>query len=325
MTPRSLGVIGPAFWQRLVGRYRRRTAVCRPRVPLVFRRSPTGAGPVAERIVRLREPSVAATTLHVHLAWPGWLRPAGAGARATRSGGAGAAALAIVHSSAARMMTGTPGLVAQPARPWPAVPRAHRQPGAPSARLLPALPLRPVFATANGGQSATASPRRRPRLITVRATEAVFATGQDAAPASGLPARDLIQRVWRRPEGAAEESSASRPVHRAARPAAEAAWSRTLRLVQRLRDASHAGDTPSPSFPSGGRLFQPAPRTLAQPAPAAAAFPPAPALPASPPVPAAYASASRLAPPQLDIASLSEEVYRQLERRARIERERRGR
>jgi hypothetical protein len=95
--------------------------------------------------------------------------------------------------------------------------------------------------------------------------------------------------------------------------------------VQRRRDALTGSNTTSPSVPSGGRLFQPAPRTLAQPAPVAAASPPAPAVPAAPPVSAAYASASRFAPPQLDLASLSEEVYRQIERRARIERERRGR
>ena len=383
MTRRSPGVIGTGFWQRLVGRYRRRTAVRRPRAALVLRRS-HAAGP-AERVVRLREPSGPALALHVHLAWPGWLYPVAAPAvapavvpavaaapaagRAARSAGRTARVAAPVHRAAMRITSGPAAVSVRPAaREWSAPARAYPRPGeargrgpaavslqpalAPVHRVLPAthaagdgrpriathprygdraLPL--AQATIGGRSAATAAARHRPSLITVDAAEAVLASARETSPARVLQAHDVIRRVWRQPEVGVTESPPSRSVRAARRAAPEVALRSTpedarssaLRLVQRRHEAFAASDTPRPSFPSGGRFFLPAPRTLAQTVPAAAASPPAPAVTAASPAPAAYASDGRSVPPQLDLARLSEEVYRQIERRARSERERRGR
>jgi hypothetical protein len=88
-------------------------------------------------------------------------------------------------------------------------------------------------------------------------------------------------------------------------------------LAAPMRDAAEGREPLARSMsPAGGPLFsQPAARSLAVPsAPAAAA--PAPVLP-PPPVPQQPA-------PQIDVARLTEDVYQNLRRRIRIERERRG-
>jgi hypothetical protein len=90
-------------------------------------------------------------------------------------------------------------------------------------------------------------------------------------------------------------------------------------LVQRhQRNAFAMGERRTPSVPPRRTWLQPAPRTLAQPVAATTSAPPAP-----PPSPVG-GSRQPQPQPQIDLARLSEEVYRQIERRARIERERRG-
>ena len=383
MTRRPPGVIGAGFWQRLVGRHRRRTALCRPRVALVLRRSQAGAGP-AERVVRLRELPGPASAWHVHLAWPGWLRPtaapglAPAEARAARSAGTTSVPTGMgsaMGGMSPRREWTAPSRewpVPSPERPvrlrempvlsreWPVPSRAYPPSGESIARWYPTLSLRPARATVHrvlsathaGGGSwlhmpthprygdrtlplvqtmiagrspATPAARRRPSLITVRAAEALLERARETAPARALQARDVIRRLWRQTEADATESPPLQPVHPAPRVAAEVARSSTLRLVQRRREAFAASAIPGPSLPSGGRVFQPVPRTLAQPVSITAAPAPSAAATSTSQAPAAHVFDGRSVPGQLDLARLSEEVYRQIERRARIERERRGR
>jgi hypothetical protein len=371
---RAAGVVSRAFWQRLVGHHRRRTGLVRPRAPLVLRRNSLGA-PVAGTTAPVRERWAGTMVLHMHLAWPAWLRPGGtagptAPAPATtpaRTDGRRTMRSAPSHLGAARSLPHpaagairpvrwewtpslwlTPHVAVVTARTWAQMQQGWRGPtersapgpvasmaGLAHAARPGARPLVPAGAVRLQGALVAGSVH----LLTRNALDSARPTGgpfRAASPLRGWNAADSARPTARRfrvveplVRRRAEAAVATEPGLRLARrdPSPPGnSWHPIHALVQwraRLPASNDGSPDASRTTASNGRFFQPASRTLAQPAPAAASST-APASHDAPSVPAPSATASRTAPPQIDIARLSDEVYRQIERRARIERERRG-
>ena len=350
MRRRAAGVIGAGFWQRLVGRHRRRTALCRPRAALALRRN--GAAPPAERVARRRDRWDGGAVLHVHLAWPAWLRPAGAPAvgrttpatSRTKAHGRGAMGAASRHPEGARFSPNPAEFIRPVTQVWGAAarvaspvslpsaltwaPRVHsasrlpiddrsagqrpRATSGPDTTRVGARPLVPAMAV----RPARVTAARRPLTLTWNAAHPARAT------ARGFGAPELIRRMGWGPDPAVTRGPGLPPVRRVLRGPDDAG--RPIREVLHRWVTPPAPSGGSSASSSGGRFFQPVSRTLAQPAPAHAPSSTAPAGVEASPLAPASAIATRPTPPQIDIARLSDEVYRQIERRARIERERRG-
>ena len=342
MSRRPSGVIGARFWEGLVRRYRRGGSWLRPRTTLVFQRGP---GLVPERGHPTGRHS-AATALslhfHLHLGWPAWLRAAPAPAGIAASLGFLRGWTPGLRSASDQM--GSPLVARRAAGGLSAVgtaiglrePTRARRPGrVPALARVPASVHGSVRASVadsalgnapgsvlgrfqSPGRAYLALPaidRRLSKMVVetrlallVRAGGAGVAAGGVSPGISHGIAPQITHLLARREETGSPGWLGRRLGSEVSSPSAGARrGDLALRLVQRYERE------PAP--------FPRAARTLAQPLPAH----PAPSIPHLMPPPSSAQSAARHQPqPQLDLARLSDEVYRQIERRVRIERERRG-
>lgn len=303
------------FWKRIVARYGCRTVLSRPRVPLVFLQRRV-ARPA--RLSSGKAPSYVASyhlALHVHLAWPAWL----GSARARHSHEAAPrqsrhlAMARLAFAGAPRLGNGSasPGSNAVASASMPA--RSHEAPPQPSPDVATFTDVSPSAALRNQAFGSVA-PRGAAGVLGL--------LGRRSRVSAGRVERASLRTALRRraPLARFGGPASARGKHQAS-PFDQRAVMTPRALTRRGRRPDDEG----PSWMQGARsqLYGDAvPRSLAsqpiaQIADAVVAREHRPDVPASRP---------RESAPQspIDLGKLSEEVYRHIQRKIRIERERRG-
>ena len=353
MTPADPRSDRNAWGRRIVERHRVARGRLRPRVPLVFVRRSDRQSSAPPRSSTPRQP--AAPTLpwqiHVHLSW--LLSSTGRSAFAPKEATTAAARprnlTSALHSSslwrsvlgrlerfssAERLVTHVVAATQNPTRQWPAARTIGRVFRSGSVSTAPAPALQTPIADASRGQFETS---RRVTRATPAVAEIVPRQLTMRAPAVTrvAPIVTAVQRFAARVQTRVQPTILGRRRDAALLPAARALTSATVehtrtesRLapagflparthVAPLRQATEAAPRALIAESDRRPLYsQPVPRSFAahpQQAPVSPTVVTPPVMPPPPP-----------APPQIDVARLTEDVYHHLQRRVRIERERRG-
>jgi hypothetical protein len=323
------------FWKRIVARHGCRTVLTRPRVPLVFlqrrvahpARQSSGKAPSYFASYRL--------ALHVHLAWPAWL----GSVRASRSHEA--APRRSRHPAMARLLlAGAPRPTnGSPSRGRDVVASAStRAPGEGTPPLAPDRrgdiarvattepPRTPVARQVVRPARVETAPPHLPRHVATFTDVSRMAL-RDQAVAGLAPRRTAIALgLGRRSRVSTDRPGrafSSANLHRHT-PLARF----DQRAVMSPRDLTRQVGRPADEGPSGMRavrsqLYGDAVRRSLANQPIAHSADAVHAREHRPDVPASRPRESAPQPP-IDLAKLSEEVYRHMQRKIRIERERRG-
>jgi hypothetical protein len=328
-TPGRAPTSGSELWKRLLRRYAFGRTLQRPRVPIVLFRRRLPAEREAARPPAPHQISHQHVAVHVHLSWPGWLGPS---RTATDSAAQPAIARTVFRRTAGRLSPSamathiSPGLVTADLAGPPSI-AARVQPSreATAAAASPAVVRPDARATDSlrprGSPGSTTARRIFARtLVERRQTAIVRASGTAIAsasphrrPAAGETGRAVGRRA---PTGhVAVEARRREPARLAPAPVRQ--------LPAQQVAPGIATSTVAPATVVAGSFPRPVSRTFAMPAPDRPATGSQPHPVASAPTASSPAPRPAAQPP-LDVARLSEDVYRHIQRRLRIERERQG-